>query len=79
MLGMYVQQRLDVQVVGGENDLEEHLLIHGDELLVPLADVGSTLASLVLALVCVGRWQRLAAMVFAVLEDLARGSVKPQH
>ncbi len=76
---MYVQQRLDVQVVGGENDLEKHLLIHGDELLVPLADVGSTFASLVLALVCISRWQRLAAMVFTVLEDLARGSAKSQH
>ena len=38
------EKRLDVHVVGGEDDLEEHLLVHLHELLVPLFDVGGLLA-----------------------------------
>jgi hypothetical protein len=62
------QQRLDVEVVGGEDDLEQHLLVDGDELLVPLADVRRPLAVVVLRLV--RRGERLAAVVLAVLEHL---------
>ena len=64
------QQRLDVQVVRREDDLEEHLLVDVDELLVPLADVSCPLAGLVLALIGIRRREGLAAMVLAVLEDL---------
>ena len=66
------QQRLDVQVVRREDDLEEHLLVDGDEFLVPLADVRCPLAVLVLRLVR-GR-ELLAPMVLAVLKDLIRHS-----
>ena len=65
------QERLDVEVVGREDDLEEHLLVHGDELLVPLADVSSALARIiVICRVSGGQW--LAPVVLAVLEDLYR-------
>ena len=67
---MAVQKRFDVEVVSGKNDLEEHLLINRDELLVPFADVRCPFACFVLALVCVWSRQRLTAMVFAVLKNL---------
>ena len=38
------QQRLDIKVIGSENDLKEHLLIDGDELLVPFADISCPLS-----------------------------------
>ena len=64
------QQRLDVQIIGRQDNLEQHFLINGDELLVPLADVSCPLAGLVLALIGIRRREGLAAMVLAVLEDL---------
>ena len=65
-----IQKRLDVEVVGGEDNLEKHLLINSDELLVPFADICGALAGVVLVLVGIGRRKRLAAMVFAVFENL---------
>ena len=44
------QERLDVEIVGGEDDLKKHLLVDGDKLLVPLADVGRPLAGVILLL-----------------------------
>lgn len=38
------QEGLDVEVVGGEDDLEEHLLVYIDELLVPVGDLCRLLA-----------------------------------
>jgi len=35
-----IKQCLDIKVIGGQNDLEKHLLIHLHELLVPLLYVG---------------------------------------
>lgn len=64
------QERLDVEVVGSENDLEQHLLVDGDELLIPFTDVGRALACLVLTLVRVRTGKRLSAMMFAVFQDL---------
>ena len=61
--GMDIQKRFDVKIVGGKNDLEEHLLINCDELLVPFADISCSFAGLVLALVC-------TTMVLAILENL---------
>ena len=73
VLGQWdLQEGLNVEVVSGEDNLEKHLLIDRDELLVPLADVGRPLASLVLALLGIGSRQRLPPMVLAVLEDLWR-------
>ena len=66
-----IQQRLDIEVVCGKDDLKQHLLINGDELLIPLRNVGCSLAGLVLALVDISGRERLATVVFAVLEDLA--------
>ena len=43
-----VQQGLDIQVIGGENNFEQHFLIDSDKLLVPLANVRCALACLIL-------------------------------
>lgn len=69
------QERLDVEVVGSENDLKQHLLINSNKLLIPFANVGRALACLVLTLVRVGTRERLSAMMFAILEDLIRGVI----
>lgn len=49
----HAQQRLDVEIIGGEDDLEQHFLINANELLVPLADISRPLASLVLILISI--------------------------
>lgn len=67
----YVQERLDIKVVCGEDNLKEHLLVDGNELLVPFTDVRCPLASIVVV-GGIGRRERLATMVFAVLENLYR-------
>lgn len=66
------QKRLDVEVVSSKDDLEEHLLVDRNELLVPFADVSSPLARLILALVGIRCGQRLATMVLAIIQDLCR-------
>ena len=64
-----LQQGLDIEVVGGKDDLEQHLLINGDKLLVPFTDIGRSLPVLVrVGLVSGG--QGLAAVVFAILQNL---------
>lgn len=65
-----VQKRLDVKVIGSKDDLEEHLLIYSDELLVPFADISSTLAGVVAVRVGIGCGERIAAVVLAVLQNL---------
>lgn len=72
MIKSDLQERLDVKVVRGEDDFEEHLLVDRNELLVPLADVRCPLAVLILTLLRLRCRERLAAVVFAVLEDLDR-------
>lgn len=72
--GWHSQQRLDIKVVSSEDNLEEHLLIDSDELLVPLADISRPLAGLVLVLVRIGRRQGLSAMMLAVLKNLKQRS-----
>ena len=69
--GCYVQERLDIKVVCSEDDLKEHLLVDGNELLVPFAYVRCPLASIVVV-GGIGRRERFATMVFAVLENLYR-------
>jgi hypothetical protein len=66
-----VEERLDVEVVGCQDDLEEHLLVDLDELGVPVRDVGCASARL-LGVIC--GCGRVAAVVRAVLEDLLRSS-----
>ena len=66
-LAANIKEGLDVEVVGGQDNLKQHFLIDTNELLVPLADVGCPLASLVLILICICRGQGLATMVLAVL------------
>ena len=61
-----------MEVVRSEDDLEEHLLVDSDELLVPLADVRCPLAVLILALLRFSSREGLAPVVFTVLEDLDR-------
>jgi hypothetical protein len=67
--GSDAQQGLDVEVVGGEDNLEQHLLINGDELLVPFADIGRSLPVLVRVGLIGGR-QGLATVVLAILQNL---------
>jgi len=64
-----VQQRLDVHVVCGEDDLEEHLLVDLHELLVPVLDVGGLLARV--GIVVLG-WGRVVLVVVAPVEDLLK-------
>ena len=70
IVGVYSQQRLDIEVVGRKDNLKQHLLINSDELLIPLANVCRALARLVLALVGISCGERLATVMFAVLENL---------
>lgn len=67
-----VQQGLDVEVVGGEDDLEQHLLVDLHELLVPLLDVGGLLATVG---VVVGRCWWVALVVLAPLDDLLQDAL----
>ena len=60
-----IQQRLDVKIIGRKDDLEQHLLVHGDEFLIPFADISRALA--VLVLVLLSSRELLATMVLAVL------------
>ena len=63
------QQWLDIQIVRREDNLEQHLLVHRDELLVPFADISCPFAGLFSARV-VCRRERVGAVMFAVLEYL---------
>lgn len=71
-----VQQRFDIEVVSGEDDLEEHLLINGDELLVPLANISCPFSRVILVRIRVGSGQRLALVVLAIFEDLLDDQIK---
>lgn len=61
-----VEQGLDVEVVGREDDLKEHLLVNLHELLIPLFNVRRPLAR-VGVVVGAGRWVGL--VVLAPFED----------
>ena len=67
------QQRLDIKVIGSENDLKEHLLIDGDELLVPLRDFSSPLPVIVVGRIGIVRGKRIAAVMVAVFKHLDAG------
>lgn len=64
------QQGFDIEIVSGQNNLEKHLLINGDEFLIPLADVSCALPSLILTLIGIGSRKRFTAMVLAIFKDL---------
>lgn len=66
-LAANVEESLDVHVVGGEDDLEEHLLVDLHELLVPLFDVGGLLAGV--GIVVLGG-RGIVLVLGAPLEDL---------
>lgn len=65
-----LQQWLDVEVVGGEDDLKEHLLVDVDELLVPFGDLGRLLAGVVEIF---GQRLGVLSMVLAPFNDLCSG------
>lgn len=65
--GKDVQEGLDVEVVGGEDDFKEHLLVDLDKLAVPVRDLGRLAAGVVLIL---GEGFGVLFVVFAPLEDL---------
>jgi len=61
-----VEERLNVQVVGSQDNLEQHLLVNLHKLLVPLIDVGG-LAAIV---VVIGSSLGVILVVLAPLNDL---------
>jgi hypothetical protein len=63
-----VEERLDVEVVGGQNDLKEHLLVDLHELLVPFLNVGGLAARVVL----VTSGGRIVTVVCAPFKDLCQ-------
>ena len=63
-----VKQGLDVEIVGGQNDLEQHLLVDLHEFLVPLVNVGGLLARV--GVVVVGG-RRVLFVLATPLDDLA--------
>lgn len=62
-----IEERLDVHVVGGEDDLEQHLLVDLHEFLVPFLDVGGLLAGI--GVVVLG-WGGVVLVLRAPLEHL---------
>lgn len=63
----YVQESLDVKVICCENDLEKHLLVHLDELLIPVSDLESPLSVIVRRL---RGWFRIFSVVLAPFKNL---------
>lgn len=63
----YSQEGLDVEIVGGEDNLKEHLLVNSDELLIPFTDIRRPLARVILLL---RRRARVVLVVRAPFEDL---------
>jgi len=70
------QKGFDIKIVGSKDNLKEHLLVYSDELLIPLADIGSSLASLILIRLGVNRRKGLVSVLLAVLQDLKLANVK---
>lgn len=70
------QKGFDIKVVGSKNNLKEHLLVHGDKLLVPFADISSSLAGLILTRLGVSGGEDLVSVLLAVLQDLGLANVK---
>lgn len=66
-LASNVEKRLDVEVIGGKDYLEEHLLINIDELLVPFGDVCRPLSRLFGVF---SAWCGVSSVVLAVLQNL---------
>lgn len=75
---MNVQELLDIQIVGSEDNLKQHLLIYSDEFLVPFTDIGCALASVVLALVIITGREWLATVMCAVFKNLQGYEPPPQ-
>lgn len=63
-----IEEGLNVHVVRGEDDLEEHLLVDLHKLLVPVLDVGRLLSGV--GVVVLG-WRGVVLVVGAPLEHLA--------
>lgn len=59
-----------------QDDLEEHLLVHLHELLIPLLDVGSLLTSIRLVILSL---RGIVAVVLAPLDHLAKDSLVDLH
>ncbi len=67
---MYVQQRLDVEVFSCQNDFKKYFLIDSNELLIPFADIGCTLASIIVF--CSDRSDQFLLVIFTVFQNLGR-------
>lgn len=70
-LATEIEQRLNVQVVGSEDDLEQHFLVDLDELAVPFGDVNVSSSRLLGGVVGISRGgQGVVLVVFAPFENL---------
>jgi len=63
-----IEKWLDIKVVGGKNNLEEHLLVDLHKLLVPFFNVGGLLARIT---VLIGNRDGVAFMVITPFDDFA--------
>jgi len=62
-----IEKLLDVEVVGSEDNFEEHFLVDSHEFLVPILDVGRLLARIGLV---IGSSRRIGLVMLAPLENL---------
>lgn len=69
-LAANIQQALDIEVVRGQDNLKQHLLIDLHELLVPLIDVGGLTTRVIVVTGAGG----VALVVLAPLNDLPQDS-----
>src|ERR1700731_4925963 len=65
-----IQKRLDIEVISGQYNFEEHLLVHIDKPLVPLRDLSSAFPRLILVLISVCGGKRFSTVMLAVFENL---------
>jgi len=71
-LATNIKEGLDIEVVGGKDDLEQHLLVDLHELLIPLIDVGGLLAGV--GVIILGR-SRVVLVMLAPFDNLLEDSV----
>lgn len=63
------QKGLDIEIICGQDDLEKHLLINSDKLLVPFPNIGRSFSVFVRVRFVPGRlW--FTTVVLAVLQNL---------
>lgn len=62
-----IKEGLDIQIIGRQDNLKEHLLIYINELLIPITNISGSLSILFSV---IGRWCRISTVMSTVFEDL---------